>query len=106
VSALKHHAELNQLVMEKESRANEKSNETKTLMNRLSMLELRHEKALREIKEKDVFLQEHLVGRAKDLQLKEYIESIMQDYMATFESRSSLEEKVRALEEQLGVSSQ
>jgi hypothetical protein len=31
------------------------------------MLEQRHNKALKEINLKDVFLQEHLVGRAKDL---------------------------------------
>ena len=62
------------------------------------MIEERYAKALREIEEKDRFLQEHLVGRTKDLEMKEYIDHTMNEYRDTFESRFSLEEIVKVLE--------
>lgn len=48
------------------------------------MIEERYAKALREIEEKDRFLQEHLVGRTKDLEMKEYIDQTMKEYRDTF----------------------
>jgi hypothetical protein len=72
-----------------------------SLNNKLKMLETRYLTALKEINKKDEFLKEHLVGRTKDVEQKDFIESMLQQYANSFDSRFALNEKVQLLEEEI-----
>ena len=82
IMGLKESTERKNQQRERENRLAEKDNEIKYLQHQVAMLEERYAKAQREIGEKDSFLQEHLVGRAKELETKQYIIETVGKYAA------------------------
>ena len=56
---------------------NEKDNLIKSLEKKMLTMEDKYQSAMREIKEKDSFLKQHLIGRTDEIEIKEYIENIL-----------------------------
>lgn len=56
---------------------NEKDNVIKSQEKKMLTMEDKYQSAMREIKEKDNFLKQHLIGRTDEIEIKEYIENIL-----------------------------
>lgn len=63
IKDLKHKSSLNSQIMENAIDTNNKQNTISTLNKKLITLEQRHKSAINEIKAKDEFLKQHLIGR-------------------------------------------
>lgn len=73
ILTLKSLSEKKSLMYDKEKMLSEKQNEIKALKNQIRMLEIKFKTALKEVEEKDKFLQKYLMGRTKDEDMKQYI---------------------------------
>lgn len=83
---------------------NEKDNKIKSLENKLITMEEKYRSATKEIKSKDEFLKQHLVGRTDELEIKNYIQKILDKYVNRFESEN--DQKVEELRTQVKELSQ
>ena len=63
--------------MEYRLQLHEKDNEINTSFKRYKTLEEKYKNALVEIKAKDEFFRQHLVGRTNEASIQEYIESTL-----------------------------
>lgn len=78
----------NRIATEMGIKLNEKDNKIKSLENKLMTMEDKYRSATKEIRSKDEFLKQHLVGRTDELEIKKYIEGILDRYVNRFESES------------------
>jgi hypothetical protein len=65
------------------------------------MIETRYISALKEINKKDEFLKDHLTGRSNDPDEKKYVESVLNQYVNSFDSRFALMEQMQLLEQEI-----
>lgn len=63
-----------------------KDNMIGTLNKKILTMEDRYKSAANEIKSKDEFFKQHLIGRTQSLDIKEYIENTLAKYQQSFSS--------------------
>lgn len=63
---------------------NEKDNIIATVNRKMTTTEERYKAALNEIRAKDEFLKQHLLGRVEEAESKEYVESVLSKYRKSF----------------------
>lgn len=63
-----------------------KDNMIGTLNKKILTMEDRYKSAVNEIKSKDEFFKQHLIGRTQNLDIKEYIENTLAKYQQSFSS--------------------
>ncbi len=83
--------------MEYRLQIHEKDNEINSAFKRYKTLEEKYKTSLGEIKAKDEFFRQHLVGRITDSTVQEYIEVTLKKYTENFDDLISLKSKNAAL---------
>jgi hypothetical protein len=98
---LKATSERKKLIMEYRLQLHEKDNEINTVFKKYKTLEEKYKNALMDIKTKDGFFKQYLVGRTTEATVQESIESILKQYTEDFEGMIALKSENTSLKEKL-----
>lgn len=88
----------NKLIVEMGITVSNKDNQIQSLSNKVRMLEEKYKMAAADIRAKDEFLKQHLLGRTDEVDVKEYAMKVLGNYEERFCSQSNEEKYQQEIE--------